>query len=80
VERVMGIEPALAFWAKSTEWPLPGNGSRVHEGPLLAYSVEKLGFSGRVFSRLQGVESEKSQQVSVEPNRDDSGEAGTFWR
>jgi hypothetical protein len=39
MERVMGIKTELAFWAKSTEWPLPGNGSRVHEGPLLAGSV-----------------------------------------
>jgi len=39
VERVTGIEPALAFWAKSTEWPLPRIGRGVLERPLVADST-----------------------------------------
>jgi hypothetical protein len=68
----MGIEPALAFWAKSTEWPLPGNGSRIHEGPLLAYSVEKPGFPQRALFRLPRIESDKFGQVVAEAILEDS--------
>ena len=40
----MGIEPTLVVWDKRKQWPLPGSCRGVLEGPLLAYSVEKLCF------------------------------------
>ncbi len=39
----MGIEPILVVWDKRKEWPFPGSCRCILEGPLVAYSVEKLG-------------------------------------